>query len=338
MSQKSASSARKAKRQPRKEQSEAQQKQTQVQNKAPGRTLGFVIMTLLILFVAAFMVQQSQQLETADLDAAATSNPELTGFRSDLWYLPDDPMLGFVEIPAGPFIMGSNPALDRMAYQNERWSNLQRQGEVELPTYYVSRFETTQAQFNAFVRDTGLAQSAVDVSVPGDYPVTNVTWPDALAYARWLETQLRNSPATPAAVRQLFDSGARLTLPNEAEWEKAARGSDGRIFPWGPRPRNNLANFGSDGPMPVGAMDCEACAYGLADMAGNVWELTRSPLQDYPFDPTDDRQLQPGDPLYVMRGGSWADEINNVRSAVRGAVDPGVRNNTIGFRLVLTTQ
>jgi formylglycine-generating enzyme required for sulfatase activity len=295
-------------------------------------------MSALILFVAAFMVQQSEQLATDQLDSGLPGSAELAGFRSDMWYLPDEPLLGFVEISAGPFIMGSNPALDRMAYQNERWSNLQRQGEVDLPTYYIARFETTQAQFNAYVRDTGVAQAAVDVSVPGDYPVTNVTWPDALAYARWLETRLRNSPDTPPALMALFESGARITLPNEAEWEKAARGTDGRIFPWGARPRSNLANFGSDGPMPVGAIDCEPCAHGLADMAGNVWELTRSPLQDYPFDPSDDQQVQQGDPLYVMRGGSWADELNNVRTAVRGAVDPGVRNNTIGFRLAISTQ
>ena len=338
MNKKPASSARRAERQAAGQQSEVPQSPPQAKNKVPGRTLGFVIMSLLILFVAAFMVQQSQQLDSDDTAARVTANPELAGFRSDLWYLPDGPMLGFVEIPAGAFIMGSNPTLDRMAYQNERWSNLQRQGEVDLPTYYIARFETTQAQFNAFVRDTGLAQAAVDVSVPGDYPVTNVTWPDALAYARWLETRLRNSPDTPAALQQLFTNGARLTLPNEAEWEKAARGTDGRLFPWGPRPRSNLANFASDGPVPVGAIECDSCAHGLADMAGNVWELTRSPLQDYPFDPSDDHEVQGGDPLYVMRGGSWADELNNVRTAVRGAVDPGVRNNTIGFRLVLTGQ
>jgi len=338
MSRKSASSARKADRQKTGQQPPDSQPATQTYSKPPGRTLGFVIMTAMIVFVAGFMVEQSQRLDSGELASGDAVNPELEGFRSDLWYLPDDPMLGFVEIPAGSFTMGSNPALDRMAYQNERWSNLQRQGEVELPDYFIARFETTQAQFSAFVRDTGLAQSAVDVTVPGDYPVTNVTWPDALAYARWLETRLRNSANTPSALQQLFASGARLSLPNEAEWEKAARGSDGRIFPWGSRPRSNLANFGSDGPVPVGSIDCDSCAHGLSDMAGNVWELTRSPLQDYPFDPGDDHQLQSGDPLYVMRGGSWADGLNNVRTAVRGAVDPGVRNNTIGFRLVLGTQ
>ena len=77
-------------------------------------------MSLLIVFVAGFMVQQSRQLPGDASGIAATANPELAGFRSDLWYLPDEPLLGFVEIPAGVFTMGSNPALDRMAYQNER--------------------------------------------------------------------------------------------------------------------------------------------------------------------------------------------------------------------------
>ena len=71
-------------------------------------------------------------------------------------------------------------------------------------------------------------------------------------------------------------------------------------------------------------------------MSGNLWELTRSPLQDYPYDPDDDAEDLSADALWVMRGGSYADAINNVRSAVRGGVDPGVRNATIGFRLVIS--
>jgi formylglycine-generating enzyme required for sulfatase activity len=71
-------------------------------------------------------------------------------------------------------------------------------------------------------------------------------------------------------------------------------------------------------------------------MAGNVWELTRSPLQDYPYDPADDAADLTKDALYVMRGGSYADAMNNVRTAVRGAVDPGVRTGIIGFRVVIS--
>ena len=71
-------------------------------------------------------------------------------------------------------------------------------------------------------------------------------------------------------------------------------------------------------------------------MAGNVWEFTRSPLQDYPYDLADDVDDLAEDALYVMRGGSYAEAINNVRTAVRGAVDPGVRNGSIGFRVVIS--
>lgn len=305
-------------------------------SKVPGRTTGFVIMSVVIIFVAMFMQNQSHVLDESGPAQAQTADPDLQGFRADAWYLADDPLLGFVEVPAGTFTMGSNPALDRMAYENERWSNLQRQGEVALPVYYIARFETTHAQFNAFVRDTGLAQESVDPAVPGDYPVTNVTWPDALAYTRWLEQQLRSSSSTPAALRSLLDNGGHVTLPNEAEWEKAARSTDGRIFPWGSRPRTGLANFGGDSLVPVGSIACDECAYGLSDMAGNAWELTRSPMRDYPFNPDANLALR-GEPLFVMRGGSFSGGLNNVRTAVRGAVDPGVRNPGIGFRVAIST-
>ena len=105
--------------------------------KVPGRTTGFLIMSVIIVLVAIFMQQQSRRLDQADTqadiqadtlaDTTETSAAEqLAGFRSDAWYLPADPMLGFVPITAGSFIMGSNPALDRMAYENERWSDLRR--------------------------------------------------------------------------------------------------------------------------------------------------------------------------------------------------------------------
>lgn len=293
-------------------------------------------MIAMIVFVAAFMTAQRNR----EADNLQQVDPAyaLPGFRADAWYLPDEPLLGFVEISAGEFTMGSNPALDRMAYENERWSSLQRQGELHLPRFYIARFETTQAQFNAFSRATGLGQEAVDTTVPGNYPVTNVTWPNALAYARWLEERLRDSALTPPPLREFLEADARVTLPSEAEWEKAARGSDGRIFPWGSQPRRDLANIDGDSLAAVGVGECDTCAHGLEDMAGNVWELTRSPLQDYPYDATDDLQVSDEDPLYVMRGGSYAEAINNTRTAVRGAVDPGARRPTIGFRVVITRQ
>lgn len=325
-------------------------KSAATEGKVPSRTIGVSIMVLLIAFAAVWMQGQgTQNLEPAignSSDAEIQQGAEvqqeidaanMNGFREDAWYLADDPLLGFVEIPTGSFIMGSNPTLDRLAYENERWSSSRRQGSVDLPTFYISRFEVTNAQYREYFRATQSEQLILNVA-DRRLPVTNITWPETLAYGRWLEQQMKQSAFTPEPLRQLFDNGGRITLPSEAEWEKAARGTDGRVFPWGNSPRTDLANFNSNGTTPVGAVACANCAHGLADMSGNVWERTRSPLQDYPYNPDDDFDDLSADALWVMRGGSFAEAINNVRSAVRGGVDPGVRSNSIGFRLVITSQ
>ncbi|MCH2347841.1 MAG: formylglycine-generating enzyme family protein [Pseudomonadales bacterium] len=304
--------------------------------KVPGHTVGFAVMTLIILFITFWMNRQSSLLQLSVSNELPDVIPALDGFLSNAWFLPDDEMLGFVEIPAGSFIMGSNPVIDRLAYENERWSDLSRQGSVDLPAFYISRFETTVAQFFAFADDTELSVDSIGTPVLGNYPVTGITWPEALAYGRWLERRLRESPVTPQAIRQLLNNGGRVTLPSEAEWEKAARGTDGRVFTWGSQPQAGFSNFNADAISPVGSFSCPGCAHGLSDMAGNVWELTRSPLQDYPYDLTDDAADLAEDALYVMRGGSYDDAINNVRTAVRGAADPGVRTSTIGFRVVIS--
>ena len=284
------------------------------QDKVPGRTIGITVMTLTIVFVAFWMNRQSNQLTSQDPSLSSTAsdfNQSLDGFRADAWFLADDDLLGFVEIAAGPFIMGSNPTLDRMAYENERWSNLRRQGSVQLPTFLISRFETTVAQFDAFVQATQIQVAAATLSGQPDQPVTNITWPQALAYARWLEQQLRESQQTPARIQQMLDSGASVTLPSEAEWEKAARGTDGRVFPWGSQARTDRANFNATAVRSVGSLACPECAHGLSDMSGNVWELTRSPYQEYPYDSSDDNSNLSQDALWVMRGGSFSDAINS---------------------------
>ncbi len=306
--------------------------------KVPGRTLGFSVMTVLSLLVAFFLLQQGSELQQVLSDESNPTTASVPGFRSDLWFLPDDENLGFVEIPAGPFTMGSNPALDRMAYENERWSRTRRQGEVTLPTYYIARYETTVAQYAAYARDTGIATPETPLDGPGAMPLASITWPEAIAYTRWLDARLRSSDDTPAVLRAFLEAGGKVQLPTEAEWEKAARGTDGRIFPWRDAAPAELANFNGSAPREVTAVNCSVCAFGLSDMAGNVWEFTRSPLQDYPYSDDDDGEGLSDDALYVMRGGSFADPLNNIRTAIRGGIDPGVRNPAIGFRVVISTN
>jgi formylglycine-generating enzyme required for sulfatase activity len=308
---------------------------TQVEQRSG--TIGFVILSVLVAFVAIWMyVQGREALLPSEPAEVAAAGAVIEGFRPDLWQLPDEPMLGFVEIAAGEFLMGSNPAVDRQAYENERWSQGSRQGTVELPRFYIARYEVTVGQYSAFVQDTGRPFVQAALSVEPDHPVANITWTDALAYGRWLQARLLESARTPEAIRNLLAEGWQITLPTEAQWEKSARGSEGGIYPWGNRLLEGRANFGAQTTRPVGSYDCPDCSYGLSDMSGNVWELTRSPFQPYPFRGEVDLGNLGEDALWVMRGGSYADGPANIRAAVRGGVDPGVRNATIGFRLVLT--
>lgn len=252
------------------------------------------------------------------------------------WALPEEPLLGFVEILGGPFRMGSDPSADPMAFENERWSANELRGTVDVPTFYIGRYEVTVAQYRAFVEATGHAAVEGTLAAPPDFPVAFVSWPDALAYTRWLEAQLSASPESPARVRDLLGAGWRVILPSEAEWEKAAKGAMEGAFPWGGAPGPGLANYGSAGRRAVGDVVCFGCANGLSDMAGNVWEWTRSPYQPYPYTDADDRENLEADALWVMRGGGFTDTAQNVRTTVRGAADPGVRREFIGFRVVLS--
>ena len=233
--------------------------------------------------------------------------------------------------------MGSDPTHDPLAFGLERWSPRALQGTVELPAFLIGRFEVTVAQLSAFVAETGhpIAEP-VALDAPGDTPATFVAWTDALAYARWLDDALRRWPDTPRPIAERLAAGWRVTLPSEAEWEKAARGDDGRIYPWGDAPEAAYANYEAREAAPVGSFRCEPCVYGLADMAGNVWEWTRSPYQPYPFDETDDRDTLGDEALWVMRGGSFEDGEQMIRSANRGGADPGARRRFIGFRVVIS--
>ncbi len=306
----------------------------------PSRAVGLLVLLVSIVFTVVWLSKEGDEnLELASASGLDSSElPEnLNGFNSDTWYLADDETWGFVEIPAGQFTMGSDPRVDRLAYGNEQWSRSVRQGKVTLPTFYISRYETTVAQYKAYLVATGKSSEALNLNKAGNFPVVGVTWPEALAYGRWLESQLRSAQTTPSSLKQFLNNGGHVTLPNEAEWEKGARGADGRVFPWGAAPRTDMANYNSSSALSVGALPCPLCSYGLLDMAGNVWEMTRSPLQDYPYNPNDDLENLTADAIWVMRGGSYQDPVNNVRAAARGGIDPGVRNPTIGFRLVIST-
>lgn len=225
----------------------------------PSDARGIAVIAALTLAAAGWLYSQRPDAGAAATVRITSDSTALPGFRKDAWFLPDDELLGFTEIPGGPFRMGSDPKVDPRAFENERWSSSSGQGTVDLPAFYIGRFEVTVAQFRAFVGATGFRADTQGLDESLAHPVRFVSWPDALAYCRWLEKTLRESSDTPPALGRLLGDGFHVTLPTEAQWEKAARGSDGRIFPWGNEPRQDRANFRGTGITRVGGFSCPEC-------------------------------------------------------------------------------
>jgi formylglycine-generating enzyme required for sulfatase activity len=302
------------------------------------RSTSAVAVGALALLALMWVYPPTRDVLPAEGGEATGQSPHapLPGFRSDAWFLPDDSLLGFVEVPAGPFLMGSNRAVDTLAFDNELWADGRPQGTVDVQAFFIGRYEVTVAQFRAFVESSGHRADPQSLLGPPDHPVTSVSWTDALAYCRWLEKTLAESDAAPSSIKQMLAAGARVSIPTEAEWEKAARGVDGRVYPWGNEPRTDRANFQGTATKPVGSLPCPECAYGLSDMSGNVWEWTRTPYRAGPHGGKDTAVDLEADALWVMRGGSYADPARNVRAALRGGGDPGVRRPFMGFRVVIS--
>jgi formylglycine-generating enzyme required for sulfatase activity len=256
----------------------------------------------------------------------------------------------WVTIPAGDFLIGSDTARDGLAFDEEM-----PQHTVYLPVYRIARVPVTVAQFAAFMaanpgyRTTaervGWAWSwtgaewqhleGADWAHPRGpesnwmgreaHPVTCVSWLDAMAFCHW----------------------AGVRLPNEAEWEKAARGTEGLVWPWGNQePNTDLCNFDLtvEDTTPVGRYPAGKSPYGLLDVAGNVWEWTSSlwgrdkskPDFGYPYDIDDGREdtSAPDTIARVARGGAFMIDAQGVRCASRYGFYADCRNVARGFRVV----
>ena len=267
----------------------------------------------------------------------ASGDAALPGFRADAWFLPDDDLLGFVEIPAGPFLMGSDSKLDPRAFENERWSTSSDQGTVELLGLLHRSLRGHGRAVPRFRRGDGIPRRRTRRSPEVcDRPVSFVV----VARRARLRPVARNDaagfvPSSAAAATPARRRVARDAADGSAVGEGGA-GNRRPDLPWGNEPRHDRANFGGAGVSRVGSFPCPECPFNLSDMSGNVWELTRSPYRPYPYDSRDDNIDLDADALWVMRGGSYGDTEQNVRAAVRGGVDPGARRPFIGFRVVLS--
>jgi len=215
-----------------------------------------------------------------------------------------------VEIPAGEFTMGNDAGDD-----DEKPAHT-----VPLEAFEIDMFEVTNADFAKFVEETGYQTGAEKAGEAGwrayaegkdNHPVVKVTWNDANAYCEW--------------------AGKRL--PTEAEWEKAARGTDGRTYPWGndwDPAKANTKESGFRGTVAVGSFAEGASSYGVFDMAGNVWEWTADWYQAYPDSAYQSEYF--GEKFKVTRGGGWFQEEKLVTTYNRSATDPSAANDDLGFR------
>jgi formylglycine-generating enzyme required for sulfatase activity len=251
----------------------------------------------------------------------------------------------WVEVPAGAFWMGSEQGQDREKPVHK----------VDLARYWIARVPITNAQYHLFVEATGHRAPSHwdDGRVPRgleSHPVVNVSWRDAMAYCAWLTEELRkaeNANRLRSAAALAVRVGTHVvTLPSEAQWEKAARGpvlsaAEGskREYPWGESWDATLCNnreleLGST--TPVGIFPDGASPYGCLDMAGNMWEWTRSVFQSYPYDAEDGREDMEVGGSRVVRGGSFLSGRHYARGAYRSRGGGDVVNDYLGFRVCVS--
>lgn len=227
-------------------------------------------------------------------------------------------------VPSGSFRMGSDaPGAD---------PHEQPVTKVNLCAYYLARWPVTNLQYEQF----DPAHRGKRAPGAGDrHPVVHVSHAEAARFCSWLSARERR----------------KYRLPTEAEWEYAAKGEDGRLFPWGDRlDADDLANFadankklpwadpshngGFEQTSPAGSFPRGASPFGMEEMAGNVWEWCLDCLAPYKGRETSQPQGPAGTPKQIYRGGSWKSRIASLRTTARAANSPAYSANDVGFRVL----
>ena len=240
----------------------------------------------------------------------------------------------FVPIPAGTFLMGIperelSALAKRFGGTRESYAEEAPQHMVTLTAYEIAQVPVTNRVYAVWIE---YSSSRPPITWHGsqppaallDLPVVDVTWDEAQAFCAWLRNAI-NQP---------------VRLPTEAEWEYAARGADGRMWPWGndfDATRANVAEAACGCPTPVGVFASGASPFGVLDLAGNVWEWTASLQVSYPYKANDGREsLTPVPALdrrRIMRGGCWANPGHFARTTCRFRLPPDRSTHLLGFRL-----
>ncbi|HVP21212.1 MAG TPA: SUMF1/EgtB/PvdO family nonheme iron enzyme [Anaerolineaceae bacterium] len=241
-----------------------------------------------------------------------------------------------IQIPEGPFFMGTSDQQIENLLANEDWAqewydkdlftSEQPYHELNLPGYDMAKYPVTNLEYFQFIMATGHRAPrgwAGFHYLDGteEFPVVGVSLQDAITFIKWMNG--------------LFNRDYRI--PTEAEWEKAARGPDGRVYPWGDDfdPwRCNTDESGKRAPSPIGSYSPGGDSqYGVTDMAGNVWEWTISQFMPYPYNPNDGREVRKPTTKLAVRGGAWYYSRKLARCASREGVLADYVSGSLGFRL-----
>jgi formylglycine-generating enzyme required for sulfatase activity len=244
------------------------------------------------------------------LDKISAKAERITRNEKGFWeavFLGDSAM---IYIPAGEFTIGSPP--------KEGDADEHPAHKVFIPGFWIGKTEVTFEQYDRFCVESHREKAEDEGWGRGKRPVLDVSWNDAREYCSWLEKK----------------TGLKFRLPSEAEWEKVARDR----FPWGnipPTPEQANFNKNSMKTSAVGSFPKGASSYGALDMAGNVWEWVSDwYAPDYYANSKKENPGGPDDGLErVVRGGSWVNNTNLIRSANRSSEKPGSKLNILGFRL-----
>ena len=287
------------------------------------------INAVIVLAALLIMARMAWGLDTQDIVVEWTEAGKKLATERVATLKPKDEM---VLVPAGEFIMGSDKKVDRVAYRSEM-----PQRRVYLDAFEIDKFEVSNLQYLKFILENN-RKPQLDWRYDGGnfqdtmthHPIMHVSWYDADAYCKW--------------------AGQRL--PTEAEWEKAARGEDGRINPWGKESagltRANFGRTGISGPVrdrperlllyppliSVDKYDNAVSPYGTYQMMGNVSEWVADWYdQDYYKTAPDRNPKGPEKGTQkAFRGGGWMDSTTTMRAAMRNGTDPNTKINWMGFR------
>jgi len=207
----------------------------------------------------------------------------------------------FMRVPAGKFIMGEDEEPSLKSVNPKHIVDISHD-------YWIARFPVTNELYNVYVASENIKHPVEMWEQKKDHPVTEIRWEAVKAYCLWLNNFLKKE----------IPSGMVFRLPTEAEWEKSARGTDGRMYPWGSTFDAACYNVSGKRTTSVGLFSPQGDSpYGCADMAGNVWEWTHSLVMDYPYNANDGREDERVSGDHVKRGGSFGETLVGMRCSSR---------------------